>query len=77
MRSVAVVSLTLRTTAGTMSPSAMRRDQRSVLNGIDRLAFGDDVAARLAEAAALVDAAQAAIDGLVRGLLQLDVERRS
>ena len=44
------------------------------LEVVDRLAFGDDVAARLPEAAALVDAAHAAIDGLVRGLLQLHIE---
>ncbi len=44
------------------------------LDRFDSVAFGDDVAARLAEAAPLVDAPQAAVDGLVRGLLQPDVE---
>ena len=47
-----------------------------VLEAVERLALGQDVARRLApEAAALVDCAQAVVDGAVGRALQLDVER--
>ena len=71
-----MVSSTLRTTAGHDVAFGDAARPAIGLEGIDGLAFGDDVAARPAEAATLVDAAQAAIDGLVGGLLQPDVERR-
>ncbi len=44
------------------------------LESVDGLALREDIAAWLAEAAALVDAAQSLVDRLVRRLLQPDVE---
>ena len=59
-----------------MSPAAIGRRHRVVLVAVDGLAVGDDVARRLAEAPALVHAAQARVERLLGRTLKRRVERR-
>ena len=63
------------TTAGTTSPTCDRPIPARVLEAVDRVPLGEDVALRLAEAAPLVDAPQPVVERAVGGILQLQVER--
>ena len=75
IRSCALVAFTDAHDGGTMSPAAMRRAQRSCLKLSTVRPSAMTLRRGLRKPASLVDAAQAAVDGVVGGLLQPQVER--
>ncbi len=74
MRTLADVGDTFTTTAGTMSSCGDRLRPSLVTVGFDVVPLRDDVRLVAAIAAALVDHAQAAIDGAIGRALQPDVD---